>query len=175
MSARFRNASRSWILISCGLVLATALFSSTREKPVFVFAAGFGVAIGMAMRLLADALNVQRNRQMVLNAGLLAAGGFAICFVASYSRAARAWDRMRSQSPSDPIAAALIKSAEQDAPAIAPAVLEPYSWKIYLARRFPGRSAPWPVAAFGAEWMLCVGVASLCVGVGKSAQRDAEP
>lgn len=141
-----------WFVSGSGLVIAATLFSSTREKPPFLFAIGLGVAAGLGLRLLATSFRANQERHVPWLTGLIVACGFVLSFVPSYQRAARQWNAAVTRMPSDPIAAALLKSAADNQSADeAPR----YSISQYLQQRFGDWSPPWPVVMFCAELVSC--------------------
>lgn len=154
-----------WLVAGSGLVAAAALFSSSREKTLFLFAIGFGLVTGLALRLLATSFSVSADRRVPWLAGGIVACGFLLSFVPSYQRTAREWQRIVSEPPADPIAAAVLKSAAQNASG---QEVPRYTISQYLQRRLPGWLPPWPIAIFGAEWMLCGAIAVLAVRYGQS-------
>lgn len=158
-----------WLAAGTGLAIMAALFSATREKPAVLFAAGFGLLMGLALRLLAQSLDVQNESRVPWCAGLIVACGFVLCFVPSYRRAAQEWNRVLSEQPSDPLAAALMKRAEQ---AAATPAVRPYSLHQYLQRRLPAFPSPWPAVLFCAEWIGCGLIAGGCVALKPRPQRS---
>lgn len=158
-----------WFVSGSGLVVAAALFSSTREKPPVLFAIGLGLAAGLGLRLLATSFRANRDRRVPWQTGLIVACGFVLSFVPSYQRAARQWNAAVTRMPSDPIAAALLKSAAENQ--LADEVPR-YSISQYLQQRFRNWSPPWPVVMFCAELVSC---SLLAGGVAAWHPRRANP
>jgi hypothetical protein len=147
-----------WLLISAAAVIVGALFSASRTKPPVIFLPAFGAVMGLVMRGAATSLAVERNRRVVAVAMLLVGCGAILCFVPSYRREALQWNAVRLEQPDNPLAAAIIASSPPP----------PFSVGQYLSQRFPEWPSPWPTVFFGAEWVGCMIIAGLCVGVRRS-------
>jgi hypothetical protein len=170
-SPRSPDSFPLWLALSAAAVIGAALFSATRAKPPVLFLLGFGAVIGLVLRFLATSLSVARNWRTIVLAALLAGCGAILSFVPSYRREATLWDAARSEQPSDPLAAALLRQAAQDDPA---GGVPPFTIQTYLSRRYPTWLSPWPEVLFSAEWLGCVLVTGLCVGLQPFAGRPSE-
>jgi|GEM_PF-5619549 len=156
---------RMWLLVSMIAVFAAALFAGSRTKPPFLFALGFGIGLGIVLRLLAEACVVPRSWRITWAASLIIGCGFLISFLPSYRRAESQWEQWRTAPPTDPLAIAILSQAPPEEVAPPPR----YSIARFLSQRSPGQPDPWPQMLFGAEWLLCVACAACCVGVGRRA------
>jgi hypothetical protein len=152
-----------WLLIAAAAVIVGALFSSSRARPPIIFLPAFGAAMGLILRWAATSLGVERNRRVIALAMLLVGCGAILSFLPSYRREALQWNAVRLEQPDNPLAAAIIASSPPP----------PFSVGEYLSRRYPDWPFPWPEVLFGAEWLVCIVIAGLCVGVHRSRERPA--
>ncbi|MFO0919293.1 MAG: hypothetical protein U0872_13400 [Planctomycetaceae bacterium] len=162
-----------WLVLSGGLVACAAVFAAARIKPPVIFAAGFGLAIGLALRSLAVWLQVPLGRRVIWAALLLSAVGFGLCFALSYRRAELDWRRIQAPEPEHAaLAEALLKNFP-GADAESPRSLHPtFSFHEYLSGRYPDWRSSWPYALWGAEWALCVAITGLCLYKRRRTAKD---
>lgn len=161
--SRSSDSFSLWLLISAVAVIAGALFSASRTKPPMIFLPAFGAAMGLLLRLAAAWLGVERNRRMVMAAMLLIGCGAIGSFVPSYRRA------VQSNQPPNALAAAILAQAAKENPE---AATPPFTVHTYLSQRFFNLASPWPELQFGAEWLVSVVIAGLCVGIGQGRERE---
>lgn len=172
VESRPANSFGIWLIVSVVAVLGVAQFSAIREKPPVIFAAGFGLVAGLLLRTLAGLLSVKLTRWVTICAVLLAALGFAASFSVGYLSMSVQWKQLHPAGSENPLAATLLKSFPDSDPQAILAAQQRFTFLDYLSYRVPDWPSPWPEALCGAEWLLCIVIAALCVGIRQSRERE---
>lgn len=163
--SRPADAFGLWLLLAGLSSAGVTVFASSRTKPPVIFALGLGIVLGLLWRIIAQMLQVQRTRRVVGAAILLMLIAFAVCFGLGYRRAAMEWKQLHSAGVNDPLAQMLLEKFPKSDPSAILTAQERFTFADYLSRRLPNWSSPWPEVLFGAEWLGCVVVAGMCVGL----------